>query len=269
MITLKLKLWRTASAAAVVGLAACGGEAGEGSRSHGEGGESGEGSASAPAPSAATAVAPAGGEQGEAGAASAYVGLTGDQVVALRLQHLKGFILAAETVAAAGHPDEAAMLVQQGILEVHTPAPDQFGNLDISVVAAVGEPGGGDLASRLRAAEGAVDAASSDLNVDHAVLAARMVDIATVLYRGVVQEDFVDAIEYQHSHGAALAAKEALAAGASELRRRDARAYRDAQAELERFSELWPTPEAPEHPAPYGEVLAQGSRVRLALSPYL
>jgi hypothetical protein len=38
---------------------------------------------------------------------------------------------------------------------------------------------------------------------------------------------------------------------------------------LDRFVELWPQPTAPEHPAPYNQVLAQSSRVRLALSPYL
>jgi hypothetical protein len=37
-----------------------------------------------------------------------------------------------------------------------------------------------------------------------------MVDIATGLYQGVVQEDFVDPIEYQHSMGAALAARNAV-----------------------------------------------------------
>lgn len=269
MIELKLRLWRTAGAAAAVGLAACGGEGGEGGRSSaGEGGEAGEGAALSPAPSATTANAPAGGEQGEAGAASAYAGLSGDQLVALRLQHLKGFVLTAETVAQAGHAEDAAILVQQGLLEVYTPAPNEFGSLDIAAVRAAGEADG-DVSAKLRAARAAIDAAERNLQVDHAVLAARMIDIATGLYQGVIQQDFVDPIEYRHSHGAALSARDALQAGAGELRRRDAQAYREAQAELERFSALWPSADAPEQPSPYRDVLAQGSRVRLALSPYL
>lgn len=269
MIVVKLKEWRTVGLAAAVGLAACGGEGGEGERGGaGEAGESGEGAASAPAPSAASAVAPAGGEQGEAGAVSAYVGLSGDQLTALRLQHLKGFVMAADVAARAGAGEEAAILVQQGLLEVYDPAPQQFGALDIAAVRAAGEVGG-DMTAKLRAANAAIDAASRGLDIDHAVLAARMVDIATGLYQGVIQADYVDAIEYQHSHGAALAARNAIETGASELRRRDGQAYREARAEIERFVELWPAPAAPATPTAYREVLAQGSRVRLALSPYL
>ena len=53
------------------------------------------------------------------------------------------------------------------------------------------------------------------------------------------------------------------------LRGADVRAYSRAQNELDRFVALWPTSSAPEDPATYREVLAQGSRVRLALSPFL
>lgn len=268
MITMKVKHWRTASAAAVIGLAACGGEGGERAAGGAEGGESGEGAATAPAPSEATATAPAGGEQGEAGAVSAYAGLAGDQLIALRLQHLKGFVMAAETIARTGTAADAEILVQQGLLEVYTPAPDQFGALNVATVRTAGEPGG-DIQAKLRAAHGAIDTAARALHADHAVLAARMVDIATGLYQGVNQADFVDPIEYQHSHGAALAALDALNSGAPDLRRRDSQAFLDARTELERFVALWPSATAPEHPPAYRDVLAQGSRVRLALSPYL
>lgn len=270
MIAWKLKKWRAAGAAAALGLTACGGEGGEnGQQPHGEGGEAGESGVEAPAPAPETAVAPAGGEQGEAGAASAYAGLSGDQLTALRLQHLKGFVLAAQTVANEGHAEAAAILVQQGLLEVHAPAVDQFGALDVAAVEAAGADFGADTPARIRAAIEAIDRASSALEADRAVLAARMVDIATGLYQGVIQADYVDLIEYQHSHGAALAALDALRAGASDLRRRDGDAYRDAEAEMQRFVALWPAPEAPPQPTPYRGVLAQSSRVRLALSPYL
>lgn len=270
MIVVKLKHWRTVGAAAAIGLAACGGEGGE--RSAGAssgGGEAGEGAETAPASTAATAPSSGGGgEQGEAGAASAYAGLSGDQLIALRLQHLKGFIMAAEAIAQNGAAEDAGILVQQGVLEVYTPAPDQFGSLNIQTVRAAGEPGG-DIQAKLRAAHRAIDAAERGLQADNAVLAARMVDIATGLYQGVNQADYVDAIEYQHSHGAALAAQDALADGAADLRRRDTAAFNDARTELGRFVALWPSATAPERPPSYRDVLAQGSRVRLALSPYL
>src|SRR5690606_37298468 len=142
MIKLKVKQWRAVGVAAGLGLlAACGGEAGEAGEAGGagEGGEAGEAGASAGAPSAATAVAPAGGEAGEAGAASAYAGLAGEQLTALRLQHLRGFVMVANAVAGEGQAAEAAVLVQQGLLEVHDPAPGEFGTLDVGLVRAAGD----------------------------------------------------------------------------------------------------------------------------------
>jgi hypothetical protein len=269
MITWTYRSWRSVGVAAVLGLAACGGEGGEAGRTGegGEAGESGEGAAPAPA-NPTTASTEGAGEAGEAGAASAYAGLSGDQLTALRLQHLKGFLMAADRVAGTRQSAEAGILVEQGLLEVYDPAPDQFGGVDIAIVRAAGASDA-DISARIQAAEAALDGARNSLEFDHAVLAARMVDIATGLYQGVVQEDFVDPVEYQHSMGAALAARDALISGESELKRRDARAYRDARVELDRLIALWETPQAGETAAPYAQVLAQGSRVRLALSPYL
>jgi hypothetical protein len=271
MIVWTYKSWRTAGVAAALSLAACGGEGGEASHGGGEGGESGEGEVAAP-PAPAPSASGGGGEAGEAGAASAYAGLSGDQLTALRIQHLKGFLMAAERVAEAGKPLEASILVQQGLLEVYDPAADQFGAVNAAVIRAAAESDGlsaEQVAARIAGAEAELDRVSRGLEIDHAILAARMVDIATGLYQGVVQEGFVDPVEYQHSMGAAYAARDALTAGESELKRRNARAYRDARAELDRLIALWPSVEAGESAAPYGEVLAQGSRVRLALSPYL
>lgn len=273
MIAMRLKAWRSAGVAAALGLAACGGEAGEAGE-RGEGGEAGEagiggeaGEATAPAPAAAAAS----GEAGEAGAASAYAGLSGDQLTALRLQHLRGFLMAASAVNDANQPAEAAVLVQQGLLEVYDPAPAQFADLNVAIVrgAADASLDRAALAQAIRAAETELGRVSGALDIDHAVLTARMVDIATGLYQGVVQDDFVDPIEYQHSMGAALAARDALNDGQQALRQQDARAYAEARRELDRLAELWPQATAPERPAAYGQVLAQSSRVRLALSPYL
>jgi len=270
MSGIKLKYWRAVGAAAVVGLAAaCGGEGGDGGSAGagGEGGEAGEAGASAAAPTPATATAPGGegGPGGEAGAASAYAGVSGDQLTALRLAHLKGFVLAADRVAAAGQAAEAGILVEQGLLEVYDVAADQFGSLNVTIVraAADGAP------ANIDAAEAEIDRAAGALaDIDNAALAARMIDIATGLYQGVVQEDFVDAIEYQHSMGAALAAQAVLQAGQADLSGEDPEAYSDASAQMTRFVGLWSQVSAPEAPPAYREVLAQASRVRLALYPY-
>jgi hypothetical protein len=265
MIEIRVKRWRSAGvAAAVLGVAACGAETG----GEPERGEAGDAGAQAPTPAPA---ASAGGEAGEAGAISAYAGMSGDQLTALRIQHLRGFVMAAARLNAANRPAEAAVLVQQGLLEVYDVAPDQFGELDIAVIRGATDSNlnRAQMMQRVRASEAEMERAVRALNVDYAVLTARMVDIATGLYQGVVQEDFVDPVEYQHSMGAALAARTALTQGQGELQRRNLRAYAEAQAELNRFVNLWPDPAPPERPAAYSQVLAQGSRVRLALSPLL
>lgn len=267
MIAWKLKAWQTTGATvALAALTACGQggsapedatDAAPATEQAAAGGEPGE-----------TAVGEAGGEHGEAGVASAYAGLSGDQLTLLRLNHLKGFVMAAHAIAQRS-PDEAALLVQQGLLEVYDPAVGQFGSLNADIIRAAGELAATDRAQRLSAAEAEIDRAAAALEGDAAVTTARMVDIAAGLYQHVIQADFVDPIEYQHSHGAALAAQAALRAGERELRARDARAYDDARRELDRFVALWPQPTAPETATAYRDVLAQSSRVRLALSPYL
>jgi hypothetical protein len=122
---------------------------------------------------------------------------------------------------------------------------------------------------RIRASEAEIERVLRTLDVDYAVLVVRLVDISTGLYQNVVQADFVDPIEYQHSMGAAYAARSALTVGQDELRRENLRAFLEAQGELNRFVGLWAATTAPERPASYQQVLAQASRVRLALSPYL
>ena len=259
--------------------AACGGEAGEGVGEAGSahpptaGGEAGESGEAGETGEAGAQAAASGGESGEAGAASAYAGLSGDQLTALRLLHLKGFIMAASRVADGNQSAEAGVLVQQGLLEVYDLAPDQFGSLDAGIIRSASEGASVNRAlmlQRLRAAEGEIDRALGALSdVDFAIATARMVDIATGLYQNVVQADFVDPIEYQHSMGAALAAQSALAQGGDQLRARNPAAYNEAVAEASAFAALWRTPVAPARPPTYRDVLAQGSRERLALSPFL
>lgn len=280
MVAWKFKAWRTAGAALALGtLAGCGGEGGAGGEAGeaAEGGEAGEAAITAPAATPTTASTPPGGEAGEAGAASAYAGLSGQQLQALRVQHLKGFVMAASRIlddeaGFRGSPEQAATLVQQGLLEVYEPATTEFGSLDVTPLreaAAGASLSRAEMVQRLRASQAALDAATSSPDIDEAAIVARMVDIATGLYQHVLADGYADPIEYQHSMGAALAARAMLVQHGNELRRRNMGAYSRSLAELNRLAALWPSREPPANPATYQEVLVQASRVRLALSPYL
>lgn len=291
MITLTLKRWRTVGVAATtLGLAACGGSGGEGG---GEGaGEGGQGEAGAAvvgesggatpaiangAEAGESAAGEAGSEHGEAGVITAYAGLSGDQLTALRIQHLRGFVMAAAKVvedrgSLSGDPADAAILVQQGLIEVYDPAADQFGSLDVSSLreAAAGTTfTRAQMMQRLRTAQEELTRAIGALQYDDAQLIVRMIDISTGLYQHVVVDGVADPIEYQHSMGAALAAQQAMLLHQDALRRENRGAYSSAVGELNRFVALWPSREPPEDPATYRDVLVQGSRVRLALSPFL
>lgn len=286
MITLKPKLWRTLGVAATtLSLAACGeggGEAG-GEGGHGEGGPPTQGEGGGATPAASTGEAgeaasgESGGEHGEAGVVTAYAGLSGDQLTALRIQHLRGFVMAAAKIvedrgAFSGDPADAAVLVQQGLLEVYDPAADQFGSLDVTKLREAAN--GADLTraqmvQRLRDAQEEMSRAIGELEFDEAQLIVRMVDISTGLYQHVIVDGVADPIEYQHSMGAALAAQQAILLHQNKLRRENLAAFGRATGELNRFVALWPSREPPADPATYQQVLVQGSRVRLALSPYL
>lgn len=276
MIELRAKLWRGVGLAAVlaggVGLAACqpGGEGGESGahvesgeaakgESGGEGGEGGEGAAPATAPAAA------GGEAGEAGASTAYAGLDAAAASALRLQHLKGFLLVARKELDAGRAAEAGALVGQGIVEVNAPTPEAIGGLDAAPLMAAsnalmdGKPDGA------RALQTALDAVSAKQGPADAELVRRMLKIASGLYSGVVANGVVDTIEYQHSLGAALAAQDAFTRAEAALTAKNPRRAAEVKTELQRLVALWPSATAPTAPTPPAQVAAQASRVELAL----
>lgn len=268
MIQLKIKLWRSAGAAAVLAAAACGAPSGD------KAPDQPASATSTGAESDALPAAPAGGagESGEAGAATVFSGLSGDELTGLRLQHLRGFLLIARVASDDGRPEEASVLIDQGILEAYRSNADQFGTLDITPVrtaADAADATSAQMDQKIDTALAAINAARDKIRTNPADVAARMADISAGLYQGVVQEDFVDPTEYQHSYGAALAAREALVSGQRTLKARDARAYDEAMAEIDAFIALWPSATAPETPSPYSAVVAQSSRLRLALSPYL
>lgn len=271
MITTRLNLWRTASAVAVLTLtAACQPATAPDTES--------------PAPAAASgeageaAAGESGAEHGEAGVAAAYSGLEGAARTAMRLQQLKGFVLVAQRVNEGAEQDavlNAGALVGQGLGEVYDTASDQFGSFNPAPVRAAQTAGEenkpkAQVATALASAEAAIDQAQTSLGaVNHADLAARMIDLSTGLYANVIQPEFNDPIEYRHSLGAALSAREALATGERVLRAQDRAHYEEAMREMDRFIALWPGASIPEAPTPNAQVLAQASRIRLALSPFL
>ena len=246
------RAWRSAGAAALISAAAC------------------SPPATPPEPPAPAAAGGESGEQGEAGVAVAFAGLDGDALTAQHLQQLKGFLLAADALAAANDIEAAARLARQGYDNAYAPSSDAFGGFNPAPLRAAGAAH--DLAAlrqNLRASEAAIDAQRARLDINHADLAARMLDLSSGLYQGAGAGDAHAVMEYQHSYAAALGARDALVAGRAALRGRDARAYDEAMAELARYVTLWPAPTPAAAPAPYRQVLAQSSRVRLALSPLL
>ncbi|MDX2233719.1 MAG: hypothetical protein NW200_04400 [Hyphomonadaceae bacterium] len=272
MIELKAKLWRgvgLAVAVAAAGLAACspGGEGGEGGGEAGEGaavtGEAGE---TAGGESGGEGGGEAGGEGGEAGAAAAYAGLAPALRTQVRLQHLKGFLLVAQKEIEAGNLPEAGALVGQGVLEVHAPAPSDFGGLDIASANAASAA----LFDAKPEGRAALTRAIADItarqDAGDVEVVRRMLSIAGGLYALVLVDGGVDPIEYQHSLGAALAARDAFTRVEPALRARNAVRAQEARDQIDRLVALWPSTQAPETPAPTAQVAAQISRIELALS---
>lgn len=264
MTAFRPKLWpKTAGAlgAAAMILAACN-KSGEQGEKAPQGGEAGEAPAAAPAGEAGETAAGEGGV-GEAGASEAYASVPAESRTALRLAHLKGFFLIAQESQKAEGNDAAAALAGQGMLEVFDPAADAFRKAGVDEVLLREAATKGDAAS-LRAAIANLDSVRGKVGGDAGDVVAGMAGIAAGLYGHVLAQGAVDPIEYQHSRGAALAAKAELdrfAASDPEV----ARTRGDVQA----FVKMWPTVTAPEDAAratPAARVQAQASRIQLALS---
>lgn len=248
MTTFRPKLWTGLSAAILLSaLAACseGGEAGEAGQAGpaaavGEGGEGGA----------------EGGAGGEAGAQSAYSAVPAESRVALRLAHLKGFLLIAQKQTDGA--EAAAALVGQGIMEVYDAQPGAFDSagLDVAPLRKAAETGA---LADLAAAIGAIEAAQGKAKGDSAAVVKGLVNITAGLYRGVVIEGAVDPVEYQHALGAALAAQQVAASSSDER-------VKAAKADLDKLVAMFPASTAPEAPTPVGQLSAQASRVELALS---
>ena len=250
MTTFRPKLWTGVSAAILLAATAgCSGEAGE----------KGEHPANTPAPAVGEG-GEGGPEQGpgagEKGAQEAYRAVPADSRVALRLAHLKGFLLIAQKQPEG--KDAAAALVGQGMTEVFDAQPGAFksAGVDEAVLRKAAQSGE---AADINAALANLSAAQAKTGGDDAAVLKGMVDIATGLYSGIVVDGGVDPIEYQHSYGAILSAQDIA------QRSKDAK-VQAAKADLDKMVTLWPAAVAPEKPTPAGQVAAQASRVELALS---
>ncbi len=227
--------------------------------------------AASSAPETAAPNAAQAGETGEAGVADSYAETKGAESAALRLQHLKGFVLVAKAlIAAGGALPEAGILVEQGLLEVADPAPQQLAGLDraaLAEAAAVLNAGAEAGSAGLSSALAAIDAAQKRNGAPaDAALVRRMLRITAGLYSVVVVDGGVDPTEYQHSLGAALSAQSAFAEAFPAFERMDPIRARSARDGFEALVSLWPAPVAPDAPVPAAKVLAQISRIELELS---
>ncbi|NEX93616.1 hypothetical protein, partial [Caulobacter sp. 17J65-9] len=207
----------------------------------------------------AAAVASAAGESGEAGATDAYAAIPAASRTALRIAQVKGFFLVAQAAAPAEGKEAAAALIGQGLLEAYDPAAAELKALGVDEAALRAAAESGDPAA-IKKAIATLDAASKKAGGDQAAVAKGMTTIASGLYQNALVDGAVDPVEYQHSYGAALAAKAVVDADPKLASARD---------EIAGLVKLWPSATAPEDAAKApatGKVLAQASRVELALS---
>jgi hypothetical protein len=283
MLDFKPKAWTGLGLVALLGagLGACGGGSGEtGDPAAGEG-EGGTSTAAAPAASPSAGESAAGesggegGAGGEAGAAGAFAAVPQASAAALRTAQLIGFFLIAEKVAASGDAANAAIMIDQGILEVVRPAPDVFAccagaELDASYQAlskalTEGRPAADITTLTEKARAAGVKAMETAGGTPQDVLAG-LISITGGLYRGVIAPAGIDPIEYQHAQGAALALKAEYERTKAALAALDASRTTQLGTQIDAVLALFPSVAAPDQPAPAQAVLAALSRAELTLS---
>jgi hypothetical protein len=191
---------------------------------------------------------------GEAGAQQAFNTIPGPSKPALRLAQLKGFLLIAQKQTDGA--EAGGILLSQGLLETYDKNPASYKGVDEAILRKAAKSGA---KADLQAAIDNIAEAQKAAGGDDAAVIKGLVDIAAGLYKGAIQPNSTDPIDYQHSLGAALAAQEIAAHTA------DAKA-RGAKADVDSFVKLWPALSAPDKPTPSAQVLAQASRIELELS---
>jgi hypothetical protein len=281
MIEFKPRMWTSLglSAIALVGVSACGqGEGGEagakaGAAATGSAGE-GEGEGAKTVTAAAPAVAAAGGETGEAGAMDAYAGIAATSYLGLQIAHVEGFLLVARKAYEAGQPEEASVLVSQGLLEVYTPnaasldagAKGYKAALDNVVAAIDAKKPKAEVDAAFGAAETLVSQLEGTSGATPQDIVGGMLSIAAGLYKGVVSPTGNDPIEYQHAYGAALSAKAAFEASKSKLSAMNGAKSVALGKDIDALLALFPTTTIPDTPASVAAITGAVSRAQLSLS---
>jgi hypothetical protein len=180
--------------------------------------------------------------------AQAYASVPADSRMALRLAHLKGYFLIAERQS---EPAAAAALASQGMLEVYDAQPGAFNGvgLDEGALRAAASQG---TQVDLQTALAGLAAAQAKAGGDPVAVLRAMTRLAAGLYESTMNGGGVDNLEYQHSLGAALAARE-LAANDPRLAK--------ARPDLDGLVALWPTPTPPSSPTPPAKIDAQADKI--------
>lgn len=259
MLEFRPKLW-TALGAAVL-LAGCnpGGEVGEASHAGAQHGEAGEAAAG-------ETGGEGGGEQGEGGAAAA--GLAPAEQQAFAVAQMRGHFAVAKLLAAAGAAQAASPHFGHPLYEVFEANQSLFAGkaLDpapfeaLNAAAAAGD-GAAALTPRYAAAEAAI-ATLAPAAYDRAAVAKALMALINAEYgEAVAAGKVVNAVEYQDAYSFALTLQELL--GGLDGK---AAAKAEALAEAEKLVALLPGPLPPETPPAPGAVLAQTSRIELALA---
>jgi hypothetical protein len=286
MIEFKPRMWTSLglSAIALVGVSACG----QGEGGQGEGGEAGakagaaatgsagegEGEGAKAVQTAAPAAAAPGGETGEAGAMDAYAGIAATSHLGLQIAHVEGFLLVARKAYDAGQPEEASVLVSQGLLEVYTPnaasldagAKGYKAALDNVVAVIDAKKPKADVDSAFGAVETLVSQLEGASGAAPQDIVGGMLSIAAGLYKGVISPTGNDPIEYQHAYGAALSAKAAFEASKSKLNAKNGAKTETLGKDIDALLALFPTTTIPDAPASVATITGAVSRAQLALS---
>lgn len=258
MIEFKAKLWRAIGAATLLGagvaLSGCGQADTTAKTDAVKTGEAGE-----------AAIGEGGGEQGEAGTEEAYQGLDPAQLSGLKLQYMRGFLILAEQLRAGGQTAEAAVLIDQGAQEIMGDGAAAPGFDPALLKKASAAAGAGDQEG-LKAALASLEALQSGAGAEPSVeQMRRLIQIARGVYGHAVTAEGVDPVEYQHSLAAAMAANDVLTRIAPDLQARHRGRMLAVKQDMDTFAGLWLGPSAPASPTPAGEIMAQASRLELAL----
>lgn len=272
MMTFRPRMWAGLGVVAVLGSA--GAACGDNPFQKADQAPAATDAATAAATAPTTPLASGEGAGGEAGAEGAYDTIPAHSAVMLRYQHLKGFVLAAQAAYRAEKAEDASLLIQQGALEALRPQAAQLGAtpqgakvqpaLDQAVAAL--DAKAPDAAARIQAALNAIDQASVEAGGDALAVLKAMISIADGLYQGVLVDGVVDPIEYQHSMGAALAARDMLQRARPILQKADAARYLQARSYIDEMVGFWPSVTPPKDLIAPSRVAAQSSRIELTLS---